>query len=433
MAALLALSAALPARADLLPPPEEPKPLRVAHVWEGVEQRVLEKLARRFEEAEKAKGNAVRVELIAAHRTTDGRAFVQKLLERGEVDLVICDQLQLGPWRAARLLAPVDEEAQAQAADMAEYARKPLFKDGHAWGLPLSVDTLALFYNRKLIKTRPPVVLRREWLESLRALIDPASGRAILALEPDLPTFALFFGWNQESWGREPGALVSGSPPALQLDSESATLSLLLMGLLQRKQHLAVLSHEEIARRFNQGLLAMAIGGAQLTRELFAIEAEVMPLPRFDPETAGVHPLLSATPLLFVDAALVPSRARRGARTLAAFLVGPESAQARARDARQVVPSEAVLSDPWINADAWSRGLRAAAASAVPADDSGALVGVEERVRSVVSSALAGDAAWTERVARGAAGRVDLLAQPSSGAGPAGAGPAGAAGGGLHA
>jgi Bacterial extracellular solute-binding protein len=359
IACLAAALLPLAARADLPPDPDERQrrrpaaSLRLGHTWTEEEARVLQILATRFAQAE----GLGEPQLVPFARSVAGRAQLTRALEEGAVDLVIADQLELAPWLSRGLLAPVDAEAQQLARELSPWARAPFEQGGHSWGLPLAADTLAVFYNTKLLHRAPQ---HTGELPKLIARTSP--GQAVVAVEPELRMVAPFI----EAFG---GKAFDGGKA--QLDTPQAAQALSFLRELSIAQKLPLLPHDELVRRFNQGKLAMVIGGATLWREVYLIDAAASALPVVDP-------------------AMVAAKGRQEqARRLLLLLAGREGAVLRARGARQVVPSEAVLDDPWLGSDQWTSTLRHAAAQAMAASSAGGFPQAEEDARAVLAERLA--------------------------------------------
>ena len=241
-------------------------------------------------------------------------------------DLFIFAHERIATWSQAGVILPVQalDGAMGSATTTLTWERK-------TWGWPLSVKSLALFYNKKMVEV-PPGNETALWELVQRP---KAEGSFWLAYEVASAYHAA--PW-MHGYG---GGVFQGEKVALDRAE-----NVLALDLIQRLA-VEVVPQEPtgalVTQLFNEGRAAMVINGPWMLGEITGVDYGVASLPVL---SSG----LPAAPYLSVEAAFL-SRDSAEARELGAWLAGPEAAKIRQDVGRQIVARDDVeSSDPVLNA-----------------------------------------------------------------------------------
>ncbi len=270
LAVVVAAAALAACGADTAPAPPS---VRLLHTFNPAESAALDELIA-------TRGRPVTTTLLPFARA---QSVLHEVLRAGDdcPDLVRIDATWLPGLIDADLLAPAPADAPArwlpEAAALAEY-------HGQRWGLPHSLDGLAVVFRRDAIVDQPwPPATLGELVETARALTRP--GRWGLALRVD--------GYWLIAFLRAAGADVAdGTTGALGVDDIGAVRALAHYAALLGKGGVSPPppppGEEAVdeARRFRAGTIAALVTGPWALPELAPTPADI--------EAIGVAPLPGA-------------------------------------------------------------------------------------------------------------------------------------------
>ena len=388
VALLLAASAAPPAR------------LLVWHGYRAAEEETLQASLRRFEEL----NPRYRVELLAVPYDAFAGQLDAALPTDHGPDAFIFAHERIGGWARTGKIAPLDAETAASRGDLIESALPAFQFEGHSYGLPMALKSVALYYNKRLVPTPP-----RTTDELVRIAREhtgrDAQGRPTYGLAYQAKDFWYHAGWLHGFGGavfEEPGhTLRTATPEAERALAFVRDLALVYKVIPEEP------SSTLISALFRQGQAAMAINGPWFASELEGVEFGVAPLPIVS--ATG----LPAKPFLSVEGALVSARAAEpeGARALVRYLVSRESAVLRAISGRQVVATRSAYDDPRVGGDALLSAFRAQAEASVATDNSPAMQAVWEPEARALVAVLSGGSSPADALAQ-AQRRMAALIKP---------------------
>ncbi|MBS2024113.1 MAG: extracellular solute-binding protein [Deltaproteobacteria bacterium] len=316
-------------------------------------------------------------------------------------DVFIFAQERVSAWARDGLLSPMDADAAMMPGEFPEAALDALRSKGALWGLPLSLKSVALYVNKSLVPVAP--VNTDEMVALAQKLTDPAQGRFGLAWE------AGDF-YHHASWLSGFGGKLFKEPEHRPVvDTPEGVAALTFVRDLMRKKHVMPEepSAQLVATLFNANRAAMVINGPWFAGEIHGVDYEVVSLPIVS--ATG----LPARPLLTVEAALVSatSEVKDGARALARFLVSKDASILRAKIGRQVVATRSAYDDPGVGGDTLLRAFRKQAESAVPMDNTPAMLTVWEPYKRALTAVLSGLLEPDEALAQ-AQRRLNAIAKP---------------------
>ncbi|HUT78008.1 MAG TPA: extracellular solute-binding protein [Polyangia bacterium] len=288
------------------------------HSTRGDEQDALDELVARWNRGHPER----RVRALAVPHD----AYAGKLttaIPRGQgPDLFVFAHERIGDWARSGLIRALDGELTAAERTAASPA---LAYEGRVYGLPLALKSLALFYNRDLVRVPPADT--DELVAIAERLRDPVRGTFGLAYEAGSFYFhapwLLGFGGHVFDEAGRPDLEAPGNARSLEF-----ARSLTSRGLIPKEPTAAL-----VTQLFNDGRAAMVVNGPWFVGEIApGVRYGVAPLPRVS-ETG-----LSAAPFLTVEAAIISSRARdpQAALAFARFLCSREGRALRTERGRQL-------------------------------------------------------------------------------------------------
>ena len=333
------------------------------HAYRGAEEQALSHLVNDYN----ARQSAYRVEMLALPYDAFASKLTSAIPGGHGPDLFIFAHERLGGWAREGYVAPIETTLRGTVA-------QALSVDGKVYGLPLSLKSTALFYNKQLI-SQPP-----RTLHELQALAEAhtAFGRGEYGLAYPITDFYFHAAFVTGFGGRifEDGL---DTPPALKALQYVQFLS----GRVMPEEPTSVL----VTSLFNSGKAAMVINGPWFTGEIKpGIDYGIAPLPIVD-ETG-----LPMRPFLTVEAAILSGRAREpaGALEFARFLVSAPSAVVRALEGGQVVATPEAYDDPRLAGNAALAAFRKQAETALPMDNTPKMQAVWEPEKRALAAALGG-------------------------------------------
>jgi arabinogalactan oligomer/maltooligosaccharide transport system permease protein len=344
------------------------EPLQLWHAYRGDEQKALEAIVARF--------TGEKVELLALPYD----AFASKLaaaIPLGEgPDLFIDAHERLGDYRARRIVAPVGDALEAEAAFGAP-ALAAVREGGETWGLPLSQKCVALFVNTDLVREVPAdlegiAALAGSLPEGVTPLAYEAQGAyahaAVLAA----------FGGRLLGEGDQFGFVGPGAEASLEL----------VRGLARARVVPEDADGSLVTSLFRSGKAAFAISGPWLAADLGSaagLRYRVTRLPRVRATGQPMRPLLTVESVMLSP----KGAARPEARALARLIAGADAARTRAETARTVT---ARLDVAMPEGDALLAAFAEQARDAVPMPSSRAMRAVWEPANRAIRKVVRGDA-----------------------------------------
>jgi arabinogalactan oligomer/maltooligosaccharide transport system substrate-binding protein len=388
--------------------------LLIWHSYRGEEKAALEAVIARYNERLKAGERSVKAVAVP------NDAFADKIsaaVPRGKgPDLFIFAHDRLGGWvESGDTVAPLDFflEAEDRARFLPGLLDATTYK-GVVWALPLNFKSIALIYNKALVRTPPRTTAELETLA--KATTDQARGRFAFAYPFDDYFFhaAIQNGFGGGVFG-EDGALALNSPAniaaaALVADWKGVTRILpddpttsLITGL------------------FNQNRVGMVFSGPWFLGEVAkGIEVGVAVLPTIsEADGKPMRPWMSVEAVYIAAGADDPQEAWN----FASFLTGPDSAAIMALDGGQFPAAEAVYRLPQVRDDPIVSAFKAQALTAVPTPNQPEMTLVwspaDKAMKRFTKGETAPDAAWNDAQAEVAAA-IEALARSQAGGGEGG-------------
>ncbi len=394
--ALVGLACALAALAISAPAHAEGAPLILWHAYGDGEAEVLAKVLAAFEAANPGEHvQAVRLPFgVLASR-------LESAVPTGNgPDLFIDAHERLGRYAQRGVVQPLDPAADptwdATLASLEPAHVDALRYGGALYGWPLSAKAIALFINRRLVKSDIP---EGAGLESRLRQPFP-EGVWPLAIEGEDAYFAapFFHAYGARLYDDGAFALARGGVATPEAIAALTRIAALFHDRLIPPEPDGAL----IGRLFGSGQAAYVISGPWLAASLPAtLDVAVIPLPALE-DAGPLRPFVTVEAVFrAATPAPNPARAPRVAR-LAAWLAGPDSAWLRATEAHQVVSHRATWDrlppDPTLRAfrDAARAGL------VMPSDPrmSQVFEPTTRAIRSVVRGGVDPAAALTDAEAR---------------------------------
>ncbi len=152
-----------------VPVPAAPLNLTMWHSWNGRSAQALYLLARRYEQGHPN----VRITLEARPASSLVRDYSASVADGGAPQIVLVLSRYLGDLADGRFVLPLDEQIAPEAlADLLPAAVDGARVTGRLHGVPLSYESLVLFYDRRRVQEAPATV------EQLLAPITPGSAPA---------------------------------------------------------------------------------------------------------------------------------------------------------------------------------------------------------------------------------------------------------------
>ena len=355
-----------------------------AYAGGGDEEKALLEILKGFKDAE--------VEVLAL----PGEALDPKLASASLVgegpDVFIAEHQHLGEYRARKIVGPVGDAFEGDAAFVA-LAVSALREDGQTWGVPLSPKCVALFVNDDLVKKTPVD------LEGIAEMTGSfPSGVFTLVYDPRTYTHAAFFGafggevlTKDDQWG----FIGPGAEASLALARD-----LVVKGAVPEAAEYNLLKE-----LFKAGKAAFVISGPWLQAELGTkgLRYHVEVLPRIRAAGQPMRPWVTVeSAMLTKEGAVKPE-----ARALARWLGGREAAQTRARVARML----SVRADVEMPEDPSLRAFTEQVRLAQPMPASRAMQAVWDPADRALIKALSGNAPPDVALAE-AKRRFDMVRRP---------------------
>jgi arabinogalactan oligomer/maltooligosaccharide transport system substrate-binding protein len=313
----------------------------------------LEEVAAAFN----AGSDDVRVKLVAVPYDAFADKITNAIPNGNGPDLVIFAHDRIGDWVAARLIEPIEYFVDEKLADEFAYdALAAMAYRRSLYGLPLAVKSVALFYRTDLVAAPPETT--DEMIAIGDALTDRSRGSFGLVYENiDL--------YGHAAWLHGFGGAVFDDGGALSIATPQAEAAMRFARRIGGPDGICPpeTTATLIATLFNEGKAGMAITGPWFLADIRdGVPWSVTSLPVVSETGRRAEPFLGA------EGVLMSSRARDKAAAfrVMAYLAGNESAIARARRARQVVPNLAAYDEPDIGGDPVMAAFRAQLSSTVP-------------------------------------------------------------------
>ena len=340
-------------------------PVLLWHAYRGAEEQALTQLISRFNQQQ----SRYHVDALALPYDAFASKLTSAIPGGHGPDVFIFAHERLGGWAREGYVAPSDYRGPFH---------EPLTVDGRVYGYPLAVKSVALFYNKALVK-EPPATLDDLVLTARKATHGGVYGLAYPV--NDFYFHAAFLtGFGGEIFGPGHKAV---------LDTPQAVQALTFVEKLSREVMPEEPSSVLVTSLFNQNKAAMVISGPWFLGEIAkGIDYGVAPLP-----PNGIRPM---RPFLSVEAALVSGHAREpeGAKAFAQYLMSPEAAAVRAIVGGQVVATQGVNEGPVLAA------FRKQAEVAMPMDNSPQMQAVWEPEKRALAAVLGGGMAPKDALAQ---------------------------------
>jgi arabinogalactan oligomer/maltooligosaccharide transport system permease protein len=353
-----------------------PQPVMVWHAYRGAEEQALTQLVDQFNDAHPE----YRAQLLAIPYDAYPSKLTSAMPTGHGPDLFIFAQERIGGWAREGFLSPLDTELESLAGEFPESATEALTFEGHTYGLPLGLKSVALYVNRKLVP-QPPA--------TTDALVRIAVANTDLSQQRYGLAYPVSDFYFHAAWLTGFGGSIFKEPGhQIVLDTPEATAALAFVRDLALEKR--VIPEEPsatlVTALFNEGKAAMVISGPWLAGELHDVDYAVAPLPVVSATGLPMRPLLT------VEAAMISrfATAPEGARALARFLVSKDAAIVRATVGHQVVATRSAYSDPRVGQDPVLAAFSKQAEVALPMDNTPAMGAVWEPQKRALSSVLAG-------------------------------------------
>lgn len=274
-------------------------------IWVGFEERELETLQAIAHNFSVEKGKKVWI-IQKPFFQLKTQFPEQAKLGKGP-DIIICPNDWTGQYAREGLISPLgeDEFSGKQRSVYNPVGLKALSMEEKLYGFPFFMETIALFYNKKLVKTKPATM--EALLKTAGSLNNPSQGRAGLIFKMDdfYMSWPFFSGF---------GACIfeKGGEGKVKLNSPESVSALKYLAEMRKKLKLKPggMKIEEIQAKFSDGKAVFIIDGpwALKTYRRNMLDFGVMDFP---PMKDGKRP----RPFVGVHAFMISSRCK--ARPLA--------------------------------------------------------------------------------------------------------------------
>ncbi|HEX6290413.1 MAG TPA: extracellular solute-binding protein [Herpetosiphonaceae bacterium] len=264
--------------------------LTLWHSWSGAKLDALNNLARSYEQAHPD----VRISLQAQPATDIIRAYSLSVADGSAPQIVLLMGRYVGELAERQYIAPLDDALSADAlGDLLPQALDGTRFDDQLYGLPISFDTLALFYDRRQTDA-PPTTFEQVLDLNASRRDQPAEQRPLslgyyLSLETTLPYLNVFGG----------ALLDDQRQPAFASQSREATLRWLewLKSLQANEQVIASPDFSAVDAVMQQGRVLSAIDWLRRRSNYAQVwgadSVGIAPLPGLTPEAAPKALVLS--------------------------------------------------------------------------------------------------------------------------------------------
>jgi len=302
------------------------------HSYRGLEKKGLEQVTQIFNK----KNKSVHVKLLQVPYD----AFADKVqitTPRGQgPDLFIFAHNMIGEWvDDTSILEPLTSLIPRTELDkFIPKTVESLVYKGNIYGLPLAFKSVALFYNKALVKNPP-------------ATFDQMVKAAQAATNPDKKTWGLVYEaglfYFNAAWFNGLGMKAMSADNQPQLDTPEALKAMLLVRSLVKQYKITPsgISSAMVTSLFNQGKAAMVINGPWFLAELDPkVKYGVTLMPKL--AYGGL-----AKPYLGTEAVFLSkySKKKQAAVKFMLFLTSNAAAKVRLEKGRQMVANKALYTD----------------------------------------------------------------------------------------
>lgn len=311
----------------------------VWHAYRAKEKAGIEAVAANFNKSQKG------IEVTLVPIPYD--AFADKItaaIPRGKgPDLFIFAQDRVGDWAASKTIEPIDFwVTDDMRATFLEPTLEALTYDDQVYGLPMAFKTVALFYNKKLVKTPPKTT--SELITMAKAQTNPGKGNFGLVYEN-----ANF--WYQGTWMQGFGGAVFDKRGKPTLATKEVIDS---MKFAQKISHDSGIMPQEVSSTlvtslFNQGKAAFVVNGPWFIGEIDkSVQFGVAQLPTID--DAGGKP---ARPFLTAEGIIMSAKTadKKAAFEVMTYFTGADAAKVMATVGRQTTANKKAYDDKAIAND----------------------------------------------------------------------------------
>lgn len=348
---LVALAACLAFAGNALAATE----ILVWHAYRGDEKSAFEKVVGQYN----ASQSKVTVKTLAVPYD----AYADKItasIPRGKgPDLFIFAQDRLGGWvEGGQTVEPIDFYVEDETVDsLVPGMMKAMTYRDTIYGLPLNYKSIAMIYNKAMVKTPPKTT--GELVKLAKGMTNAASGRFGLAYEY---SNYFFHAALMNAFGGQ--VFADGARPVIDSKQNADAIKLMMKWFKQDGILPAEPSATLISTLFNEGKAAIVFSGPWFLGEVSdKIDYAIAPLPAVD--EAGGKPM---RPWLTVEGIYVSagSKHKEAAYELAKFLVSTEAARVLALEGGQLPTNKAVYADPQVAKNPTLAGFRKQLDTAVP-------------------------------------------------------------------
>lgn len=348
------------------------EPLKLWHAYRGTEEQALEASAKKFTEQ-----TGTDVQLLAVPYDVFASKLLSAIPHGAGPDVFIFAHERLRSFEEKKVVAPSD--GVLQQSDYFPNTVAALEVGGHTYGFPLSLKSLALFVNTRLVPETPATT--GELVALAEKLSNPKENRFGFAYEAGdfyfhAPILMGFGGQLFDEHGRA------------KFDQPAMTQSMRFIKDLQDKGLMPQeASGALIKTLFNDGRAAMVISGPWFAGEIQKdVTYAVLPLPVVAETGQPMRPFLG------VEAAFVSSKSAQleKAQALAKFLSVGEAAKLRTKLGRQIPANVAAYEDEEIKSDVLISSFRDAAKNAVATPNTLEMQRVWEPMRLALRGVLQG-------------------------------------------
>jgi arabinogalactan oligomer/maltooligosaccharide transport system substrate-binding protein len=306
-------------------------PRAVIVLWHGYragEQVAIEQVVERF--------NASQDRVVVRAQAIPSTPFADKVtisVPRGQgPDVFIFAHDKIGTWVEKGVLEPLAERvSEAELAPFVPQSVRALVYLGNLYGLPLSLKTLVMFYNKALLPAPPPTM--EGLIEAVKPLQVKGKRHGIVYQAGSLFFHAMWI----HAFG---GALFDDRhEPALDSEAQVEALDFVRSLHLAHGVLPAGVNGFMVTSLFNQGDAAVVFNGPWFRAEIAGVDYGIAPIPT----VRGAVP----RPLLTVEAVFVSktSRHKDAAIEFAKFLAGFDAAKTRLELGKVPVAHRQALED----------------------------------------------------------------------------------------
>lgn len=298
--------------------------LTLWHPWGGAELQALKKAIRRYQQAHP--GTEVVALQVPSDKLQD--KYLRSSAANGGPDLVIGPVDWIGKLAQSEVIAPV--EADLPSAQLARYlpvSLAALRYRNHLYALPESMETVALYYNKRLMVGEPPATLQELFVRANST--DYWHGDYLFAYNTQFFfTAGYLFGMGGSLLAQDGGA---------QLDTPGARNWLRFLHDL--KVHPKIAAKSDYGRAdalFRDGKAAMTVNGPWALgdyQKALGKDLGIALLPKVS-ETQGPRPFVGVKCFMFNPNS--KGQARKRAIAFASFMTSRETATLMQREAGHI-------------------------------------------------------------------------------------------------